>query len=156
VRNVSDAADGRLEGSQTSPGRLDFQRLRRASRFGTWPRNHASLVAVPAGPQSRLNRRLPQTFRCVIRSLVWLSAKRCPHETLGKTTRAVTSGKRLFSTIFSLRRSERNIISASGTFQSGLPPGAVSSRVLVRKVVLSLFRGVVLPQFHFLPYLFAK
>jgi hypothetical protein len=43
--------------------------------------------------------------------------------TMGKTSRAVISGSRLFNIAFGLPRNGENIARPSGTFQSGSPPG---------------------------------
>jgi hypothetical protein len=47
---------------------------------------------------------------------------------MGKTSRAVDLGSRLFNTVFGLLRNGENIAGSLGTFQSGLPD--VASRSL--------------------------
>ena len=42
---------------------------------------------------------------------------------MGRISRAVISGSRLFNTLFSLHRAGKNITRSSGTIQSGSPPG---------------------------------
>jgi hypothetical protein len=42
---------------------------------------------------------------------------------MGKTSRAVVRGSRLFNTIFGLPRNGKNAARSLGTFQSGSPPG---------------------------------
>jgi hypothetical protein len=48
------------------------------------------------------------------------------HGTLGKTSRPVIPGSRLFNTLFDLPRPRKNSARSSGTIQSGSPPFALS------------------------------
>jgi hypothetical protein len=76
----------RLEGSQTSPHRLDSGRLRRASRFAI-----VQLYRLAAGG-SRARLHVMQFYR--------LSHSNCNGtDTMGKTSRWVVPGSRLFSLV---------------------------------------------------------
>jgi hypothetical protein len=123
--------------------------MRRHSRGAALVRDFSDLalfLAARVWPQISLNRRLPRTTQrmvCLpvcakrndrteaprgnVSTRVRLLARHADEPfrngTMGKTSRAVISGSRLFNTVFGLPRNGENIARSLGTFESGSPAG---------------------------------
>jgi hypothetical protein len=115
----------RPEGSQTSPRRLDSERLRRAGRFGANLFALAKFVSTLNLAETCKNRRLPRT----VQRFAGLGAGVNEIGAAGKSSRWVIRGSRLLRHLVVGLRAERNIARSCCTCQSGSPPGVGQSLV---------------------------
>jgi len=110
----------RLEGSQTSPRRLDSGRLRRASRFSAYRTTSRYSFERIIRPKS-CSRRLPRTTQ---RAAFSHSFRFVYTRTHRAANRWDVPGSRLFSDISVGLVMRRNLRGWQDTRQSGSPPGA--------------------------------
>jgi hypothetical protein len=85
------------------------KRAWRGAALDRGKRPHDICLGALRGRETSLNRRLPRTSQSLFGLPALQADKQSPDETMGKTSRAVIPGSRLFNTLFRLPRSGKKL-----------------------------------------------